>query len=222
MKILIIDDDIEIANYIKNSLINNSHNVDLAIDGTKGSYMARTNNYDIIIIDYSLPDKNGITVCTEIRSSGSLASIIFISINQTLQNKVACLEAGGDDYITKPFALEELHARIKALNRRPRKIESNILIINDLELDTRRQTVKKGGEYIYLTRTEYNIFEYLFKNKGMIISRGMIMEHVWNAESDPFTNTVETHMANIRRKLNLKNKNELIRNIPGRGYMLES
>ena len=147
MKVLVIDDDVETVNHIRSNLISNLYTVDVAYDGAKGSYIARTNPYDVIIVDYSLPDKNGITVCSEIRSSGSLASILFISINQTVENKVACLEAGADDYMTKPFALEELNARIKALLRRPRKIENHILAIDDLVLDTKKQTIKKAGNY---------------------------------------------------------------------------
>lgn len=220
MKILIIDDDIELANYLKESFISNTNNVDTAYNGTDGSYLARVNMYDVVIIDYSLPDKSGLIVCSEIRNAGSNCAIIFLSMNQNSQNKVACLEAGADDYMTKPFSLEELNARIKALLRRPRKIESAILVYNDLILDIKKQEIKKSGIGIYLTRTEYNILEFLLRNKGMIVSRSMIMEYVWSAESDPFSNTVEAHITNLRKKLGKNNDEEIIRNVTGRGYII--
>lgn len=222
MKILIIDDDTEIVEFVRSSLLNNSHTVDFEYDGEKGSYRARTNYYDVIIIDYVLPGKDGIEVCREIRESGSNAGIIFLSMNYTVKNKVACLEAGADDYMTKPFSLEELNARIKALSRRPRKIESSILSCGDIVIDTRKQSVQKNNKPIYLTRTEYNILEFLMKNKGMILSRGMIMEHVWDSSVDPFSNTIEAHIANVRRKLSVrgKDKDEIIKNVAGRGYIV--
>jgi DNA-binding response OmpR family regulator len=203
-------------------LINNSYTVDTAYNGETGSYMARTGAYDVVIIDYIMPDKNGISVCSEIRATGSTACIIFLSMNYTINNKVACLEAGADDYMTKPFSLEELNARIKALIRRPRIIESSILTCRDIVMDTKKQNIQRSNKSIYLTRTEYNILEFLIRNRGMILSRGMIMEHVWNAEADPFSNTIEAHITNIRRKIALPgDTDEIIRNITGRGYIIQ-
>ncbi len=229
MKILIIDDDVEMVELVKSSLENNSYIVDKAFTGTEGSYLARTNVYNVIILDYAMIDKNGLQVCSEIRASGSSSSIIFLSMNYHIKNKVACLEAGADDYMTKPFSLEELHARIKAQIRRPRKIENSILTFNDLVMDTKKKTLKRADENIYLTRTEYDILELILRNRGMILSRGMIMEHVWNAEIDPFSNTIEAHIANIRKKIGSKgerkddkeSKNEIIRNVAGRGYIVD-
>ena len=224
MKILIIDDDVEMVEFVKSSLVNNSYSVDAVYNGEDGSFMARTNAYDIIIIDYTLPDKNGLMVCKDIRASESNAAIIFLSMNYTIKNKVDCLEAGADDYMTKPFALEELSARIKALARRPKKIESSILTCGSIVIDTKKLSVQKNGEHLYLTRTEYDILEFMIRNKGMILSRGMIMEHVWNAEADPFSNTIEAHIANIRKKISLgsEDKNEIIKNVAGRGYIINS
>ncbi len=222
MKILIIEDDIEIADFIKSSLINNLHTVDTSHNGNDGSYKARINSYDLIVLDYSLPDKNGLDVCREIRNSGSNSAILFLSMNHNIKDKVSCLEAGADDYMTKPFFLEELNARIKAIVRRPRKIESTIFTADDLSLDTKKQIVCRSDRQIYLTRTEYAVLEFMLKNKGMILSRGMIMEHVWSAESDPFSNTIETHIMNIRKKISSNNKAEIIRNIAGRGYIIDA
>lgn len=222
MKILIIEDDLEVLSFLKNSFINISHTVDTSTNGADGSYLARTNAYDAIIIDYSLPERNGYTVCTEIRSAGSNSPIIFLSMNHSINNKVNCLDAGADDYLTKPFSFEELNARIKALQRRPKKIESPLLYTKSIILDTKRKMAFRGEEEIYLTRIEYNLLEYLLKNKGNVHSRGIIMEHVWNAESDPFSNTVESHVANLRKKIHLDGEEEIIRNIPGRGYIIDA
>ena len=221
MKILIIEDDSQTAEFIKVSLEAVSWAVDIAKDGTEGSYLARVNQYDVIIIDYSLPKKNGIRVCDEIRSAGRMTPILFLSIVGDINKKIDALEKDADDYITKPFSFDELYARIKALIRRPHKIESTVLTVGDLRLDTERQIATRGGTSMYLTRKEYTLLEYLMRNQGSILSRGMIMEHVWNADSDPFSNTIEAHILNLRKKINTGKRPDLIRNIPGRGYMID-
>lgn len=221
MKILIIEDDKEVSDFLKSSFINISHTVDIESNGAQGSFTARTNAYDVIIIDYSLPEKNGLTVCTEIRSAGLNTPILFLSMTHSTQNKINCLEAGADDYLTKPFAFEELHARVRALQRRPQNLQSPLLFAGNLILDMKRKMVYKGDDPVRLTRTEYDLLEFLLKNKGTILSRGVIMEHVWNADSDPFSNTVEAHIVNLRKKINGENE-EMIRNIPGRGYIIDA
>jgi two-component system OmpR family response regulator len=221
MKILIVEDDPDMREFLKDGFGSESSNVDAADNGTDGSYMARTNDYDAVILDYSLPKKNGGIVCEEIRAAGKTTPIIFLSVIGDLRHKVDALEKGADDYVTKPFSFEELRARVRAVTRRPRKIEGSILRIADLVLDKERQTVLRGQTGIYLTRKEFNLLQYLMKNKGMVLSRGVIMEHVWNADSDPFSNTIESHILNLRRKINVGRKKDLIRNVPGRGYMID-
>jgi DNA-binding response OmpR family regulator len=221
MKILIVEDDPDMREFLKDGFGSESSNVDAADNGIDGSYMARTNDYDAIILDYSLPKKNGGIVCEEIRAAGKTTPIIFLSVIGDLRHKVDALEKGADDYVTKPFSFEELRARVRAVTRRPRKIEGSILRIADLVLDKERQTVLRGQTGIYLTRKEFNLLQYLMKNKGMVLSRGVIMEHVWNADSDPFSNTIESHILNLRRKINVGRKKDLIRNVPGRGYMID-
>lgn len=221
MKILLIEDDVEISNFIRSNLVEDAFSVDIASDGVRGSFMARTNIYDCLIIDYSLPIKTGLLVCEEIRASNIDTPIIFLTIYGDIKKKVMALEKGADDYMTKPFSLEELKARIYALCRRPKKIESPILIAGDLVLNTQKHTVCRGNTNIYLTRKTYNLLEYLMKNKGMVLSRGAIMEYVWNSDSDPFSNTVEAHILNLRKKININGKKDILRNIAGRGYIIE-
>ncbi|MEI6057989.1 MAG: response regulator transcription factor, partial [bacterium] len=186
-----------------------------------GSYMARTTDYDVIILDHSLPGKNGVVVCEEIRAVGKAVPIIFLTVIGELHHKVDALERGADDYLTKPFSFEELRARVRALTRRPHKIEGIILRVGDLVLDAEKQTVTRGGIGIYLTRKEFNLLEYLMRNHGVVLSRGVIMEHVWNAEGDPFSNTIESHILNLRKKINIGRRKEMIHNVPGRGYMID-
>lgn len=221
MKILVIEDDKETADFLQAGLEADSFTVDIASDGVQGSYLARTTAYDVIILDYSLPGKNGMTVCEEIRASGSESHIIFLTVDNFTRHKISALEKGADDYMTKPFSFDELKARIRALMRRPRKIESPVLMVDNLVLNTEKQVAHRDCEPVYLTRKEYILLEYLMKNRGTVLSRGMIMEHVWNAESDPFSNTVEAHILNLRKKINSGDKRDLIRNIPGRGYIID-
>lgn len=221
MKILLVEDDVEISRFIKNNLTEDSFSVETAYDGPNGSFLARTNYYDVIVLDYSLPIKSGLVVCEEIRSSGISTPIIFLTVHSEIRKKVQALGKGADDYMIKPFSLEELKARFYALCRRPSIMESPLLAIDDLVLDTQKRTVHRSGIPIYLTRKTYNLLEYLMKNRGMILSRGAILEYVWNSESDPFSNTVEAHILSLRKKINIEGKKDLLRNIPGRGYIID-
>ncbi len=221
MKILIVEDDIDTSDFLRAGLEAESYAVDIAHDGVQGSYLARTTQYDVIIIDYSLPKKNGLTVCQEVRASGSNSHILFLTIDNIIRHKISALERGADDYMVKPFSFDELKTRVKVLMRRPRKIESPLLVADNLILNTEKQVAHRDHDPIYLTRKEYILLEYLMRNRGTVLSRGMIMEHVWNAESDPFSNTVEAHIVNLRKKINFGKRRDLIRNIPGRGYIID-
>ncbi len=221
MKVLIVEDDRDIAENIRSGLSAKSHVVDIATDGVDGSFLGRSYNYDAIILDNSLPKKNGLTVCKEIRASGKSTPIIFLSVTADIQTKINSLENGADDYLTKPFLLAELEARLGAITRRAPEIKSNILTIDNLILDINKQIVERNGINIHVTKKEFNILKYLMIHKGIIMSRSLIMEYVWTAESDPFSNTVEAHIRNIRKKINFKKQTNLILNIPGRGYVID-
>jgi DNA-binding response OmpR family regulator len=217
MKILIIEDNISIRNVLRMSLEAENYIIDEAEDGHKGSYLARINKYDLIILDNVLPKKVGSQVCNEIREAGVNTPVLLLSAKSDTDSKVELLNNGADDYLTKPFAFEELKARIKSLTRRPTKIESEIIKIGNILLDCEKFEVIKNNNRIYLTRKEFTLLELLMKNAGTIVSRGMIMDYVWDMNADPFSNTVEAHIRNLRQKLDDKRK-QLIVNIPSRGY----
>ncbi len=222
MRLLIVEDEKEILNFIKKSLEAEHFVVDAASDGEKGSYLARTNDYDLIVLDNVMPKKNGLEVCREVRRDGRSVPILILSVKSETTTKVDLLNAGADDYLTKPFSLDELLARIKALLRRPKQIENEILQVDDLILDSSKGTVKRGNQDIYLTRKEFTLLKYLMKNQGIVLSRSMIMEHVWDMSADPFSNTIESHILSLRKKIDAKGKKKLIHTVPGRGYKFDS
>lgn len=220
MKILIIDDDTELNSTLKDSLITLAHTVDIAENGGEGSFLGKSYEYDIIIIDYSLPKKNGIEVCKEIRAAQKTTPIIFLSASEAIDIKVLALNNGADDYMTKPFSLKELIARISALYRRPTITRPTILRVGDLTVDLNTRIVTLADEEIRLTKKEFGVLEYLMQHKGTIVSRTLIMEYVWTADIDIFSNAVESHIRNLRKKLQKADSPEIIVNIPGRGYMI--
>src|SRR3989339_1829193 len=221
MRILIVEDEVEILNFLKKSLENECYVVDAAKDGEKGSYLARTNHYDLIILDNIMPKKTGLEVCEDIRKDGKNTPILILSVKSEITTKVDLFNAGADDYLTKPFSVDELLARIKALLRRPKQIESEVLQTNDLILDVSKHEVTRGGQEINLTRKEFMLLKYMMKNQGTVLSRSMIMEHVWDMSVDPFSNTIESHIVSLRKKVDLPGKKKLIRTVAGRGYKIE-
>jgi DNA-binding response OmpR family regulator len=222
MKVLVVEDDKATAELIRSGLDSYSHTADISTDGADGSFMVRTYDYDAIVLDYSLPKKDGFIVCKDIRTSGKSVPIIFLSSTDDTDTKVKALEYGADDYMTKPFSLNELQARLTAITRRPQHIKQAVFTIDSVVLDQSKQTVTRDEELIRLTRKEFNLLEYLMRSQGTIISRTLIIEHVWTADSDPFSNTVETHIRNIRKKLNVGNKANIIGNVLGRGYIADT
>lgn len=220
MRLLIVEDDTSLMEQLKKNLEAQAFAVDVAVDGENGSYMARINDYDIIILDDSLPKKNTTEVCREIRNANKTTPIIVVSETTNVQKKISLLREGADDHLIKPFSFEELLARIQAILRRPTLRYKPILDIDVVKLDCHSQQVTRGEKRVYLTRKEFALLEYLMRNKGRVVSRGMIMEHVWNDETDPFSNTIESHILNLRKKIDSKRK-PLIHNVPGRGYKID-
>lgn len=221
MRILLIEDEKKISAFLKSKLREKCFTVDVAADGERGSFLARTNDYDLVLLDNVLPKKNGPAVCREIRARGKHVPILVLSVKTEVDAKVELLNAGADDYLAKPFSFEELLARINALLRRPSQIEEQVLTVDDLSVDGATYTVRRAGEEIYLTRKEFALLWYLMRHKGIVLSRGMLLEHVWDMDTDPFSNTIEAHIASLRRKLDAGHDHKLIKTVPGRGYKIQ-
>jgi two-component system copper resistance phosphate regulon response regulator CusR len=220
MKILIVDDEPAISQFLKDGLEANLYVVETAADGERGAFLGRTGNYDLIILDYNLPKLNGAEVLAEIRREKKHVPVLMITVRSEITIKNEIFSAGADDYLTKPFLFDELLLRVRALLKRPPKTESDFFKIDNLTLNTGSKIVRRGGREIYLTRREFALLEYLMINRGQIISRNHILEHVWDYNADPFSNSVETHLASLRRKLNINKNRDLIHTFAGRGYKL--
>ena len=221
MRVLVIEDDRDIAEFIRVNLEAEFYTVDVGHDGEQGSFLARTNDYNLILVDHIMPKQNGDQVVKEIRRDNKHVPIIMLTISTQLETKLDLFSLGVDDYITKPFLFEELLARMRAVLKRPALVQNPVLRIGDLILNIDEHQVRRGKANIYLTRKEISLLEYLLKNRGKVLSRGMILEHVWDVNADPFSNTIESHILTLRRKINLPGKPELIHTIPGRGYKID-
>jgi two-component system OmpR family response regulator len=216
MKILLIEDDENLINFLIPSLKEEGFLVDSSKNGDEGLRMAVNNNYDVIVSDLNLPEKNGEEVCKSIRFKKNTPILILTSELDT-ENKIKLLNLGADDYLTKPFSLKELIARINALSRRPPQIAENTITIEDIIIDRNKKKVTINGKEIILTTKEFLLLEILAINKGKVISRAEILEGSWDSNADIFSNAIETHISNIRRKLG---KN-IIKTVSGRGYKIE-
>lgn len=218
MKLLIIDDEKDLIEILAADLEKQGFTIDCALSGQEGLDLLAKNVYDLLILDLTLPDMGGLQVCQNIRSIGQSLPILILSADNRVEKKIHLLNSGVDDYLTKPFSILEIIARINTLLRRPKNIISPIIKIKDLELDKQKQTIKKSGKEICLTKKEFLILEYLMSYPGIIVSRNELMEHVWNSKANFFSKTIEMHMTNLRKKLTSKKNGALIKTISGRGY----
>ncbi|KKW10535.1 MAG: Two component transcriptional regulator, winged helix family [Candidatus Gottesmanbacteria bacterium GW2011_GWB1_49_7] len=217
MRILIVEDEHKIANSIKLGLQQESYAVDVAYDGTDGFDLASTEDYDIILLDLLLPGMDGITICKKLRSNNIHTPILMLTARGQLTDKVTGLNSGADDYLTKPFAFEELLARIRALSRRPKHAMGTTLAVGDLSLDTSSFEVRRGGILIQLSSREFSLLEYLMRHPNKILTKDQIISHVWNYDADILPNTVEVYIGYLRNKLG---KPALINTVRGFGYKL--
>ena len=222
MKFLIVEDDLNTATILKESLAAFSHTVEITGDGADGLFLAKSYEYDAILLDNSLPNKDGLSVCREIRSAGKTTPILFMSVDGETDTKLKAFKNGADDYMTKPFPLEEMRARIDAVTRRSSAVKGSTVSVADLAIDLDNHMVSRGGKAVHLTRKEFHMLEYFMRNAGRILSRAQLMEHIWTADGNPFSNTVEAHISNLRNKLNAGHKPNLIANVPGQGYVLDT
>lgn len=220
MRILLIEDDQEIAKSLRTFLKAKNVLTDLAHDGEHGLRLALTNNYAAILLDYNLPKLGGLEIIEKIRQEGNMTPVIMITIRSELDDKIKLLNAGVDDYLTKPFSLCELWARIKAITRRPPAIKPNCLKLKNIELYPEKFIVKKNGHAIKLRAKEFALLTYLLENQGCFVSRQDIMEHVWDVNANPFSNTIEVHIMKLRKKLESR-REKFIFTLSNRGYKID-
>lgn len=223
MRILVVEDDQKIARAVKKGLEQERFATDLAFDGQEGLGLAMTEDYDLLIIDRMLPEVDGIQICRAVREAKKKVPILFLTAKDKISDRVEGLDAGADDYLVKPFAFEELLARIRALLRRPTDQLDNELIVGDLSLNSYTFIVKRGEKKINLSAKEFALLEYLMRNKGRIITKNQIISHVWDYDADILPNTVEVYIGYLRNKIDrpFKNKPELIKTVRGFGYKIE-
>jgi heavy metal response regulator len=221
LRILLVEDERKAATFIERGLKEEYYTVDVVSDGEEGVYMAEVNSYDLIILDLILPKKSGMEVCTELRKKKIDTPILMLTARDRTEDKVLGLDAGADDYLTKPFAFEELLARVRALIRRKNSGNSSILKIEDLELNQITHCVRRAGREIPLTMKEYGLLEYLMLNAGHTVTRTMIFEHVWNESFDTFTNVTDVYINYLRNKIDKGFEKKLIHTLRGVGYSLK-
>ena len=216
MKILVVEDDHKIASSIKKGFEQENWICDLAFDGEDGFDLATAGDYDIIVLDLMLPSKDGLTVAHDLRSSRIHTPILMLTAKGELRDKIVGFESGADDYLVKPFAFEELIARVKALSRRPAEVKEQVLIHNNITLNTATQVVTKSKQELSLSKKEFQLLEYLMRNKDKVISKDEIISRVWDYDSDILPNTVEVFIKFLRDKLG----KSTIKTIRGFGYRL--
>ena len=223
MKILLVEDDAETADYVRTGLVEHGLVVDVAADGSQGLFQAAGASYDVLIVDRRLPCLDGLAMVEALRAAGVRTPVLFLTTMTGVGQRVEGLEAGGDDYLVKPFALAELVARIHALSRRPPLASvQTVLRVSDLEMDLISRKVKRGDTEIPLQPREFRLLEFLMRNAGHVVTRTMLLENVWQFHFDPRTNIVETHMSRLRAKIDKAFPAPLIETVRGAGYMLRA
>ena len=223
MRILVIEDDHKIAGAIKKGLVQETYAVDLSFDGKDGLGNALTIDYDLIIIDRMLPEVDGINICRAIRDKKIHTPILFLTAKDKVSDRVDGLNAGADDYLIKPFAFEELLARVRALLRRPQKSSDLTLKIGNLSLDTTQFIVKRDSNLVKLSTKEFSLLEYLMRNPGHILTKDNIIAHVWDYDADILPNTVEVYIGYLRNKIDrpFKKMAPMIKTVRGFGYKID-
>jgi len=222
MRVLLVEDDLEIQSFLRRSLSEAGYQVDVAGDGATAKLLAADMEHDALIVDLGLPDQDGITVILHLRQLGMTAPVLILSARRSVDDRVRGLEQGGDDYLTKPFALAELLARLRNLLKRSSVAgtEATRLRVQDLELDLLRREATRGGETLNLTPQEFVLLEYLCRNAGRVVTRSMILDKVWGMRIQPDTNVVDVHIYRLRGKVDTEGNRPLIRTLRGVGYVL--
>lgn len=223
MKILLVDDEVELTDPLSRLLTREGYNIDAAYDGVNGSVLALSGDYDMLILDWMLPGKNGLEICQELRHQGKTTPVLFLTAKDTLDDRVQGLDAGADDYLVKPFELRELLARVRALLRRSSTIQvqetpSARLIKADLELDIENQVAYRTGRVIELSEKESQLLQYFMENAGQLLTHAQIMENLWNDMEQPSSNVIAALIRLLRRKIESTGETQLIHTVYGKGY----
>ncbi|UKJ74372.1 winged helix-turn-helix domain-containing protein [Azospirillum brasilense] len=223
MKVLVIEDDQQAASYLAKGLKEAGHVVDAANNGKEGLFLAGSEHYDVMIVDRMLPGRDGLSLVEILRATGNDTPVLFLSALGSVDDRVKGLKAGGDDYLTKPFAFSELLARIEVLVRRRSAAQPQTrLAVADLELDLLSRTVRRAGKSIDLLPREFALLEYLMRNAGSVVTRTMMLENVWDYHFDPQTNVIDVHIARLRQKIDKDFPTPLIHTVRGAGYSLRA
>lgn len=221
IRVLVIEDDRETAQFLQKSLKESGHSADLATDGETGLGLAEDGNYDVLIVDRMLPRLDGLSVIKTLRANGNRTPVLILSALGEVDDRVKGLRAGGDDYLTKPYAYSELLARVEALGRRTVPEEQQTrYAVGDLVLDRLSHRVTRGGEHILLQPREYRLLEYLMQHAGQVVTRTMLLEHVWDYHFDPQTNVIDVHVSRLRAKIDKSFDKPLLHTVRGAGYTL--
>jgi len=222
MRILVVEDDRKVASFIRKGLTEDGYAVDVASDGETGLAMGLDRLHDVIVLDVMLPGKPGFQVVRELRQAKVATPVLLLTARDAVEDKVQGLDAGADDYLTKPFAFAELLARVRALLRRGTAARAPVLQVADLTLDPATRTVARGGEAISLTNREFALLEYLLRNAGRVLTRTMIAEHVWDYSFDSATNVIDVYVNYLRKKIDAGRERKLIHTVRGVGYILKT
>ncbi len=221
MRVLVIEDDPTVGQFVKRGLEEQRWSVDLVADGEEGELLAREQPYDLVVLDMRLPGRSGLDVLRNLRARGFERPVLVLTAQDAVDAKVETLRAGADDYVTKPFAFEELLARVEALARRPRVLATPVLKVADLEVDLDAREVKRGGVLVELTPKEFLVLEYLCRHKGRVMSRTLITEYAWGYHFDPGTNIVDVVINHLRKKIDSGKGKKLITTVRGVGYVIK-
>ncbi len=222
MRILLVEDDRQHAAIIARGLRKHAFAVDVAADGDEGLFLAQTSAYDVIVLDVMLPKRTGIEVCRTLRRDGSDVPVLMLTARDAVEDRITGLETGADDYLTKPFAFEELVARIRALLRRARRYEASVIQVGDLTVDSGARAARRGERDILLTSKEFALLEFLARNAGRVVGRAEISEHVWDNSYDAFSNVIDVFIRRLRRKIDDDEAIKMLRTRRGAGYLLTS
>ena len=222
MKILVIEDDRTVGQYVRRGLEENQYHADLVDDGMEGLRLASGGQYDLLVLDLRLPGMTGLEVLRTLRDRGITTPILVLTAQDALDFKVEALRAGADDYVTKPFAFEELLARVEALGRRPKQLAERVLRVADLEMNLATHQVTRGDEPLELTPKEYAVLEYLMRHSGRVMSRTLITEYAWDYHFDPGTNIVDVVINRIRKKVDAGHSRKLVHTVRGVGYVVKA